>query len=107
MAVEDDLSAFFSADEFAITVTRTRPAAADVDFLAHIGVSDEDALLGRVTAANRRLHWASGPDVLEGDTITVAVTGTMAVFNGSYEVLEPRRVNDGAESACDLRKLAP
>ena len=105
--VEDDLSDFFDADDFAITVTRVRPSAADVAFLAIIGVNDEDALLGRATAANRRLHWATGPDVLEGDTITVAVTGPMAVFNGSYQVLEPRRVNDGAESACDLRKLAP
>jgi len=88
-------------------VTRVRPAAGDVTFLAHLGLEDEDALLGRATAASRRLHWASGPDVLEGDTITVAATGPMAVHNGSYRVQEPRRVNDGAESACYLQKLAP
>lgn len=107
MPVEDDLSDFYDADDFAIAVTRVRPSAADVVFLALVGVSDEDALLGRAIGAARRLHWATGPDVLEGDTITVAATGPMAVHNGSYQVLEPRRVNDGAESACDLRKLTP
>ena len=104
--VEDDLSDFFDADDFAMLVTRTRPAAADITFLAILGVTDEDALLGRVTAAQRRLHWSTGPDVLEGDTITVAVTGPLAVHNGSYAVLEPRRLNDGAESACYLKKVS-
>lgn len=104
--VETDLSDFFDADEFATLVTRTRPAAADVTFLAIVGVTDEDALLGRVTAAQRRLHWATGPDVREGDTIVVAATGPLAVHNGSYAVLEPRRTNDGAESACDLKKVS-
>lgn len=107
MAVEDDLSDFFDADDFAIEVTRVRPLAADVTFLALVGVNDEDALLGRATAAARRLHWATGPDVREGDTITVAALPPMAVHNGSYRVLEPRRVNDGAESACDLQKISP
>ena len=106
MAVESDLTAFFDADDFAIEVTRVRPAVADVQFLAIVGVSDEDALMARATAAQRHLHWATGPDVREGDTITVAVTGPMAVFNGSYRVREPRRVNDGAESACFLQKIA-
>lgn len=107
MAVENDLSDFFDVDDFAISVTRVRPAVADVPFIAIIGVNDEDALLGRATAANRRLHWATGPDVLDDDTITVAVTGPMAVFNGSYRVREARRVNDGAESACYLQKVTP
>lgn len=107
MAVETDLSDFFDADDFAIEVTRVRPLVADVLFLAHLGVSDEDALLGRATAATRRMHWATGPDVKEGDSITVAATGPMAAFNGSYRVLEPRRVNDGAESVCHLQKISP
>jgi hypothetical protein len=106
VAVETDLTVFFDADDFAIAVTRVRPAVADVQFLALLGVTDDDALLGRATAAARQLHWATGPDVREGDTITVAVTGPMAVHNGSYRVLEPRRVNDGAESACFLQKIA-
>jgi len=105
VVVETDLTAFFDADDFAIAVTRVRPAVADASFLANLGVSDEDALMGRATAATRQLHWATGPDVREGDTITVAVTGPMAVHNGSYRVLEPRRVNDGAESACFLQKI--
>lgn len=107
MAIETDLSDFFDADEFAIEVTRVRQFALDVIFLAHLGVSDEDALLGRATAATRRMHWATGPDVKEGDSITVVATGLMAALNGSYRVLEPRRVNDGAESACYLQKISP
>ena len=107
MAVENDLSDFFDADDFAIEVTRVRPLAASVTFLAIVGVNDEDALMARATAANRRLHWATGPDVLDDDTITVAVTGPLAVFNGSYRVREARRVNDGAESACYLQKVSP
>ena len=107
MAVENDLSDFFDADDFAIEVTRVRPLVADVLFLAHVGVSDDDALMARATAAVRRLHWATGPDVLDDDTITVAVTGPMAVFNGSYRAREVRRVNDGAESACYLQKVSP
>lgn len=102
MAVETDLSDFFDADEFAVMVTRQRASVADVNFLAIIGVTDEDALQSRATAAARSLHWATGPDVREDDTIVIAATGPMAVFNGSYRVREPRRVNDGAESACDL-----
>lgn len=106
MAVEDDLSDFFDADDFAITVTRVRPLAADVTFLAIIGLNDEDALLGRATAAARRLHWQTGPDVLDDDTISVAgLTGWMAAFNGSYRAREVRRVNDGAECACYLTKV--
>lgn len=102
MAVETDLSDFFDADDFAVEVTRVRASVPDVTFLAIIGLNDEDALTGRATAAARRLHWPTGPDVREDDTINVAVTGPMAAFNGSYRVREPRRVNDGAESACFL-----
>lgn len=105
--VEDDLSDFFDVDDFAVEVTRVRPAAADITFDAIIGLADEDALMGRATAAERVLHWPTGPDVLEEDTIVVAVTGPLAVHNGSYRVQEPRRFNDGAESACYLQKLAP
>lgn len=102
MAVEDDLSDFFDADDFAIEVTRVRASVPDATFLAIIGLEEGDALSGRATAATRRLHWPTGHDVQDDDTITVAVTGPMAVFNGSYRVREPRRVNDGAESACFL-----
>lgn len=102
MAVETDLADFFEVDDFAITVTRTRASAPDVTFLAIVGLNDEDALHGRATAAARRLHWETGPDVLDDDTIVIAVTGPMASFNGSYRVRESRRVNDGAESACFL-----
>lgn len=103
--VEDDLSDFFDADDFAISVTRVRPAAADITFAAIIGLADETALLGRSNAAERQLHWATGTDVRESDTIVVAVTGPLAVHNGSYRVNDLRRVNDGAESACYLQKL--
>jgi hypothetical protein len=106
VAVEDDLSDFFDEDEFAIEVTRVRASTADATFLAILGVSDGDALLGRAIAPERRLHWATGPDVLEADTIVVAVTGPMAVHNGSYRVREPRRINDGAESVAELQKVA-
>ena len=100
--VETDLTDFFDPDDFAIQVTRVRPMVDPLPFLAIVGVEDGDALLGRATAAARKLHWETGPDVREDDTIVIAVTGPMAVFNGSYRVLEPRRVNDGAESVCNL-----
>lgn len=102
MPVEDDLSDFFDADDFAIEVTRVRASVPDITFLAIIGLEEGDALSGRATAASRRLHWPTGPDVRDDDTITVAVTGPMAVYNGSYRVHESRRINDGAESACFL-----
>lgn len=105
--VETDLSVFFDADDFAVQVTRTRPATADVGFPAIVGASDDDALLGRSTAAVRRLHWAAGPDIKEHDVLVIAeASGPLARFNGSYEALEVRRHNDGAEMVCELRKTA-
>lgn len=104
--VEDDLSDFFDEDDFAIQVTRVRQSAADITFTAILGLTEEDALMGRATAADRVLHWSTGPDVREGDTIVVAVLGPLAVHNGSYRVQEPRRLNDGAECACYLQKVS-
>lgn len=100
--IDDDLADFFDTDDFGVSVTRSRLLASDVTFTAIIGLSDEDALGGRVIAAQRELAWVTGPDVVEGDTLTIA-TGTHA---GTYTVREPRRVNDGAESRAFLQQVS-
>lgn len=105
MSFDADLNAFFDATEFAVTVTRTRLLAADVTFTAIPGLADDEALDGRVVAPMRQIAYATGPDVIEGDTVTLVGTGAAAVFNGSYRVRDPRRVNDGAESRAYLQVI--
>lgn len=96
----EDLEAFFSEDEFAVSVTRTRLLADDVTFSAIVGLEDDGALDGHVMAPRRVMAYATGPDVIDGDRVTVS--GAQTVHNGTYRVHEPKRVNDGAESRATL-----
>jgi hypothetical protein len=105
MSFDNDLADFFDVTEFAVTVTRSRLLADDVTFTAIPGAVDQEALDGRVVAPMRQIAYATGPDVIDGDIVTLTGTGAAAVFNGSYRVHQPERVNDGAESRAFLQLI--
>lgn len=103
----DDLSVFFDPAVFGVVATRTRLLADPVVFNAIVGLADQDALDGHAIAPLRQIAFATGPDVIDGDSITLAGTGTRAAFNGVYRVRRVERVNDGLESRAILQLLAP
>lgn len=98
--IEDDLSGFYAADEFASACTRQREGEADVPFLGHWSHADEDALDGRAISGVHRLHYATAAvELLQGD---VVVSDTV-----TYEVLRADRANDGRETLAELRVVPP
>ena len=105
MAIETDLAT--SSTLTTRSVTRVRPLVADALFLAHLESATRMRCWGGPLP--RRANCTGRPALMYGKatSITVAATGLMAAFNGSYRVLEPRRVNDGAESTCYLQKISP
>ena len=103
----DDAADFFDLDEFAVAVTRYRPGASDQNLAAIIGYSEESVLDGNVLGAIRTMAYATGPDLRDGDTVTVVGTGSRAIHNGTYRVHEPHAVNDGDESRARLTRIAP
>lgn len=105
--MDDDLSAFFDLADFAVLATRSRLLAADVTFNAIPGLADQDALDGHAIAPLRQIAFATGPDVIDGDSITLVGTGARAAFNGTYRARRVERVNDGLESRAILQLLAP
>lgn len=102
-----DMSIFFSSPLWSVPATRTRLLAADVVFPVIAGLADQEALDGHVMAPLRQIAFATGPDVIDGDSITLAGTGPRAAFNGTYRVRRVERVNDGLESRAILQLLAP
>lgn len=100
-----DIADFFDPD-ICVTVTRTRPGADDVTLQAIAGLEDVDALEDRVIAARRRLLYATGPDLIDGDIVTVVGAGALALYSGRYRVVEPRQRNDGLESECLITRTA-
>ena len=102
----EDLAAIYDTDEFAVLATRSRLLADDVTFAAIPGVVDGDALDGHVVAARRRLQYPTGPDVVDGDVVTIDATGPMAIYSGRYRVIQPERINDGLETHCLLQRIA-
>ena len=103
MSVADD---FFSDPDECVSVLRIRPGAPDVSFLAIIGAGDQEMLDGHAIAPMRQLAFATGPDVRSGDTVEITGSGDLAVFSGTYQVRDPRQVNDGAESRASLKLIA-
>lgn len=97
--IDEDLSVFYDTTEFAVTVT---PLKGGDPFPAIPGVVDGEALDGHVTAARRRLMYPTGPNVIDGDIVTIVGLGALSVYNGRYRVLDPQRVNDGLETACHI-----
>lgn len=104
--LSDDLAVFFDDPFWSVEVTRSRLLTADVTFRGIVGDSDDDALDGRALAARRTLAYATGPDVVDGDTLTIVGNGWLARFSGAYRAREPRTVNDGLESRCGLQLIA-
>ena len=102
----DDLADFFSDPDFTVSATRTRPGATGVTFQAIAGVVEDDGLEGRALVARRRLLYATGPDLIEGDIVDLVGLGVLATYNGQYRALEPMLRNDGLESECKLQRLA-
>lgn len=98
----DDLSVLFDDPFWSVEITRSRLLADDVTFRGIVGDSDDDALDGRALAARRTLAYATGPDLVDGDTLTVTGSGALARYSGTYRAREPRPVNDGLESRCGL-----
>lgn len=99
----DDLSAFFGLADFAVQATRTRLLAADVTFACIVGEADAEALESRAIAPLRQIAYATGPDVIDGDSLTLA--DPSGRFTGTYRVRRPERVNDGAESRALLQLI--
>lgn len=100
-----DIAAFFNDPETAVEVTRSRLLADDVRFWAIPGFEDDGALDNRVLARTRRIAFATGPDIVDGDNLTIAATGALAIYNGQYRVLEVLPVNDGLESRASLQLI--
>lgn len=97
MAMLEDLSVFFDADDFAVPVIRQRSDAEDIGFDGILGSADVEAMQGNAMAAKHELLFASN-DVVEGDTLLIGGT--------PYRVLaDPVRGNDGAEMRAYLTDL--
>lgn len=105
MIGDDDLAAgvFFDVADFAVLMTRTRSGVADVSFAGNLGEQDEDALEGRVVAAERVLAYAAGPDVQAGDLLACTWRGAACLFRAR----QPRLVLDGSEARVMLTKVTP
>ncbi len=102
----DDLSVIFDDPFWSVDVTRSRLLVDDVAFRAIVGESDDGALDGHALAPRRQMAYATGPDVVDGDTLTIVGEGALARFSGSYRAREPGPVNDGLESRCLLQLIA-
>ncbi|MFM2054252.1 MAG: hypothetical protein RL456_2289 [Pseudomonadota bacterium] len=100
-----DIAAFFNDPESSVAVTRSRLLADDVTFHAIPGFGDDGALDNRVLARTTRLAFATGPDIKDGDTVTITATGALALYAGQYRALEVTPVNDGLESRATLQRL--
>ena len=100
-----EIAAFFDDPENSVEVTRSRLLADDVTFHAIPGFEDDGALDNRVLARVTRLAFATGPDIVDGDTVTLAASGALAAYAGQYRVLEVMPVNDGLESRATLQRL--
>lgn len=103
---DDDPAVFFDDPFWSVQVTRERALVDAVTFPAILGEADAAALDGHALAPRRQIAYATGPDVVDGDTLTVVGDGALARFSGSYRAREPGPVNDGLESRCLLQLIA-
>lgn len=97
-----DLAAIYAGPEFALTFTRSRDGAADLDVRVIVGTVDEEALQGHIVARQCKVSFATGTDVRADDVLTAvdAVDAVDAVTPAGtrFVVLaEPKRINDGLE----------
>lgn len=95
-----DLAGILAADDFAKPFKRVRPAVSDVTVRGIFGASDEEALESRSIACVRRVLYATGSDVKQGDKLVALVDIDVTMPAGTvFSVLaKPMRVNDGLET---------
>jgi len=94
---DEDLSVFFSADEFAteFTLVGSDPAHS---FPAIVGEADEEALQGFVVGTERKLQWPTAAATLQQDQILSSLDADGTTVNLWRVVRDGRQISDGAES---------
>lgn len=94
-----DLAAIYAGPEFALTFTRSRDGAADLDVRVIVGTVDEEALQSHIVARQCKVSFATGADVRADDVLTaVDVVDAVTPAGTRFVVLaEPKRINDGLE----------
>jgi hypothetical protein len=98
--LDRDLREVFYGDDFALTFSIERQGAVVGTAAGILGVIDDEALDGRVIAAERTLRLPSIHDLRDRDVLIMqADEPTIGVRVGDrFRVLDaPQRVNDGSE----------
>lgn len=98
--LEEDMATVFYGPDFAVTFTRQRAHAADLDVVAIFSVVDADALDGHAIAATRKLQMPAAQDVRAEDVLVAkeAIPDQRIAIGEKFLVLDnPKRVSDGAE----------
>lgn len=104
---DEDLSIFYSADEFAVTCYQQVDGAPVLPpFTAILSLVDEEVLQGYVVGTMRELRYPTAVATLLKDARITTQANAGAAIPGpvlTWRVLrEGRLVNDGAESVCYL-----
>lgn len=108
--LDRDLREVFYGDDFALTFLIERQGTVVGTAAGIIGVIDDDALDGRVIAAERTLRLPSIHDLRERDVLTMQTDEpTIGLHVGDrFRVLAaPQRVNDGSELEALLGSVQP
>lgn len=108
--LDHDLREVFYGDDFALTFLLERQGVVVGPVAGILGVVDDEALDGRVIAAERTLRLPSTHDLRERDVLTAQTDEpTIGVRIGDrFRVLAtPRRVNDGSEMEALLGSVKP
>lgn len=108
--LDRDLREVFYGDDFALAFSIERQGAVVGSAAGILGVIDDEALDGRVFAAERTLRLPSMHELRERDVlIMLADELTLGVRIGDrFRVLaEPKRVNDGSEMEALLGSVQP
>lgn len=108
--LDRDLREVFYGDDFALTFSIERQGAVVGTAAGIIGVIDDDALEGRVIAAERTLRLPSNHDLRERDVLTMQTdepTIGLRVGDRLRVLAPPQRVNDGSEMEALLGSVTP
>lgn len=108
--LDHDLREVFYGGDFALTFSVERQGAVVAVVTGIVGVIDDEALDGRVIAAERTLRLPSTHDLRERDVLVAqGAEPTIGVRIGErLRVLaRPQRVNDGSEMEALLGSVRP
>lgn len=108
--LDRDLREVFYGDDFALAFSIARQGVVVGSAAGILGVIDDEALDGRVFAAERTVRLPSMHELRERDVLIVlADEPTIGVRIGDrFRVLaEPKRVNDGSEMEALLGSVQP